>query len=468
MPYDLDDTIAAIGTAPGGAARGMVRIAGPQTLACLSSFFSCDDDNSGLSTLKAPVVVPGTICCDSPNSQTISGHTLKIPCDLFLWPTNRSYTRQPTAELHTIGSPPLLDAVMNKVCAHGARAAEPGEFTLRAFLAGRMDLTQAEAVLGVIDARDQPSLDTALAQLAGGLSQPLTELRENLLQILAELEAGLDFVDEDIEFISPQALLYRLAEAKQTVATTIQQMANRTDTTDLPRVAIIGAPNVGKSSLFNALIASEQQEVRAIVSPQSGTTRDYVTAVIHIEGIPCEIVDTAGQEATLTEESIEQAAQIKTNEQSRQANLRLLCIDGKTEYSIEEIKRTFPADSYLLVQTKADLVADASAPGDQAILCSSVTGAGLDTLRSQIREQLMNTLQNNGGVVATTSARCFDSLRHADEALSRSLQLAEHSEGDELIAAEVRGALTELGRVVGAVYTDDVLDRIFSQFCIGK
>lgn len=467
MPYDLDDTIAAIGTAPAGAARGMVRITGPQTLACLSTCFSCCDNNLSLTKLKAPVVVPGTICCESPNSQTISGRTLKIPCDLFLWPTDRSYTRQPTAELHTIGSPPLLEAVINEVCAHGARAAEPGEFTLRAFLAGRMDLTQAEAVLGVIDARDQPSLDTALAQLAGGLSQPLTELRESLLQILAELEAGLDFVDEDIEFISHQALHDRLAEAKQTVAATIQQMANRTDTTDLPRVAIIGAPNVGKSSLFNALLASEQQEVRAIVSPQSGTTRDYVTAVIHIEGIPCEIVDTAGQEATLAGESIEQAAQKMTGEQSQQANLRLVCIDGKTEDSIEEIKRMFPADSYLVVRTKADLATD-STSDDQAIACSSVTGAGLDTLRSRIREQLMNALQNDGGTVAITSARCADSLRHADEALSRSLQLVEHLGGDELIAAEVRGALTELGRVVGAVYTDDVLDRIFSQFCIGK
>ena len=150
-----------------------------------------------------------------------------LPCDLFLWPTSRSYTREPVAELHTIGSPPLLEVISAAVCKAGARLAEPGEFTLRAFLAGRLDLTQAEAVLGVIDARGSGDLDAALVQLAGGLARPLDRLRDELLQLLAELEAGLDFVDEDIEFISPAALHERLELAVQLLNEVAQQMDSR-------------------------------------------------------------------------------------------------------------------------------------------------------------------------------------------------------------------------------------------------
>jgi len=452
--YDLDDTIAAIGTAPAGAARGMVRISGPHTIACLTDCFYSRDQNLDLDNLSTPTVIPGTL--------QAAERTVALPCDLFLWPTDRSYTRQPSAELHTLGSPPLLDAVLNEVCTRGARVAEPGEFTLRAFLAGRMDLTQAEAVLGVIDANDQDSLDTALSQLAGGLSQPLAKLREGLLQILAELEAGLDFVEEDIEFITHQALLSKLTEAQQTVTATIQKMADRADTVDLPRVALVGAPNVGKSSLFNALLDSKQQESHALVSAKSGTTRDYVTAILDLDGLSCELVDTAGQEITPTSETIEQAAQEMTSDQSRQANLRLHCIDSSSSDSI-----LVDDESCLTVRTKADLITD-SARNDHAILCSSETGVGLNELRSNIRERLANSQQNEGSAVAITSARCIDSLRQANESLSRSLQLIEHHGGEELIAAEVRDALMQLGRVVGTVYTDDILDRIFSQFCIGK
>ncbi len=458
MGYDLNDTIAAISTPAGGAARGMIRISGPQTLDCLAKFFSCEN-NATLKEIKVPTVLQGTFHCKNPK--------LDIPGDLFLWPTDRSYTRQPSAELHTLGSPPLLEAALYAVCTQGARVAEPGEFTLRAFLAGRMDLTQAEAVLGVIDARDQQSLNTALAQLAGGLSQPLTELRETLLQILAELEAGLDFVDEDIEFISHEVLKERLTEAQQTVLEAIEQISSRADTLDMPRVALLGAPNVGKSSLFNALIATGKQDVQALVSDQSGTTRDYVTAVLQLEGLACLLVDTAGQETSPSGESIEQSAQKMASEQVRQANLRLVCIDTLTDKATLQHDHLGDADSYLIIHTKSDLDTNSIA-NEKVIACSSVTGAGIETLRRQIREQLINAIENEGGAVAATSARCTDSLHRANEALTRSRRLVEHAGDEELLAAEIRDALTELGRVVGAVYTDDILDRIFSQFCIGK
>ncbi|MEX0612814.1 MAG: hypothetical protein WD229_11905, partial [Pirellulales bacterium] len=227
MSYHADDTICAIATAPGGAARGMVRVSGPDALRIIAQLFQ-PRDGQPLDAVRGPTALAGDVAVElgvdrgSTNPPLTpsyrGGESTRVPCDLFLWPTVRSYTREPLAELHTVGSPPLVEALLATVCRAGARLAEPGEFTLRAFLAGRLDLTQAEAVLGVIDAADRRQLDTALAQLAGGLSQPLSRLRDELLNLLAHLEAGLDFVDEDIEFISPSDLVAHLAKVQAQVA----------------------------------------------------------------------------------------------------------------------------------------------------------------------------------------------------------------------------------------------------------
>ncbi len=217
--FHPDDTIAAIASPPGGAARGIVRVCGPSAVNCVATCFEPDNDRNSyefrycdrldISHIRFPTAVFGQL--------RLHGVHSPLPADLLLWPTSRSYARQPTAELHTLGSPPLLEAVLRQVCAAGARLARPGEFTLRAFLAGRLDLTQAEAVLGVIDAADRRELDAALAQLAGGLGGPLGQLRERLLDLLAHLEAGLDFADEAIEFSGAADLERQLAEAANEV-----------------------------------------------------------------------------------------------------------------------------------------------------------------------------------------------------------------------------------------------------------
>ena len=188
-----------------------------------------------------------------PGFLLLSGFASPLPCELYLWPGKRSYTGQPVAEVHTLGSPPLLEAVVRAVCRGGARPAEPGEFTLRAFLAGRIDLTQAEAVLGVIDATGNAELDAALKQLAGGLAGPLRLLRSDLLDLLAHVEAGLDFADEDLPFIKAEELLKRLDEAAAEVDRLARQLAFRGEAVVRVRVAPCGRPNAGKSSLFNAL-----------------------------------------------------------------------------------------------------------------------------------------------------------------------------------------------------------------------
>ncbi len=356
--HALDDTIAAIASPPGGAARGIVRLSGPRLRACLEGCFR-PAPLVHLSSLVRPAAVPG-FCW-------LPGIAAPLPGELYLWPGKRSYTGQPVAEIHTLGSPPLLEALLRTVCAAGARPAEPGEFTLRAFLAGRIDLTQAEAVLGVVDAADAEQLRVALAQLAGGLAQPLHRLRDGLLELSADLEARLDFAEEDVPPLAAGKLTATLEEAAAAIAGLVERMDSRGETGQLVRVALAGPPNSGKSSLFNALAG----QPRALVSDQPGTTRDYLLAEVDLAGVRCQLIDTAGISqchglcqcrsslppnalAEPVARSIEQAAQAAAGQQHRQADVRLVCVDV-TQPGPAPLE-PWPPGEQLLVLTKTDLL----------------------------------------------------------------------------------------------------------------
>jgi len=490
--HPVEDTIAAISSPPGGAARGIVRLSGPDVLRLLKR--CCNQPDFAVpGKLDRPQVVPADLY--------LEGFHCPVPCQLYLWPQGRSYTGQPVAEIHTFGSPAVLEAVLDTLCTHGARLAEPGEFTLRAFLAGRIDLTQAEAVLGVIDAADARRFQAALEQLAGGLRNPLSRLREELIELLAHLEAGLDFADEDIAFITPEQLASRLAEAAALVSRIHEQMASRAETVEQVRVVLSGRPNVGKSSLFNALV----DQPRALVSEVPGTTRDYLMAELHFGGLVCQLIDTAGAEtpgphATLRPASqpaapagqqarsprtgrdqasprkshaVEAenpiaAAQTLAHQQRRAAQVELFCVDATRElddWERAELQRSRPQRIVVLTKTDAPRRTDYTGP---AIETSSVTGAGLDQLRRAVEQAVCRQDKGAEAVVPATAVRCADSLRRAAESLARARRLAGRGDAEELVAAELRAALDALGEVTGTVCSEDILDRIFQRFCIGK
>ena len=435
--------------------RGIVRLSGPDVSTCLQGCFQCPSGDLWLQR-RVSSVFSGSIRLPSPLGDA--------PCELYLWPGTRSYTRQPAAELHTIGSPPVLDAALRMVCTAGARLAEPGEFTLRAFLAGRLDLTQAEAVLGVIDAHSREQFEVALSQLAGGIAGTLQQLRERLLDLLAHLEAGLDFVEEDIQFISADQLDLQLNEAHRLVAELADKMTSRGASPDGPRIVLTGWPNVGKSSLMNALVGQSA----AIVSHVPGTTRDFLARGADVCGLRCLLIDTAGRDTATNAGSVEDIAHCLAVQQAAQADVELLCIDATRRMNAWE-RETLASEQpqkRLLVLTKTDGIRTTDLHSD-AVETSSETGVGIPALRRAIYNRLSDDLSSEG-VVAGTAVRCRESLRRAADALLQARQASQCRIGDEIVAAETRLALDELAKVVGAVYTDDILDRIFSRFCIGK
>lgn len=457
MVYSLDDTIAAIASARGGAARGIVRISGPAAAECLAAIVRRPSIPAPWRETPQAIVFQAEL--------ELAG-LAPLPADVIFWPNQRSYTGQPAAEIHTLGSPPLLQHLLEALCAAGARLAERGEFTLRAFLSGRIDLTEAEAVLGAIEAADDRQLDAALVQLAGGIAEPLRRLRQSILGLLAHLEAGLDFPDEDLPFLNRADLRQQLQAAVAEVKRLAERMAKRLESSQTVRGVLTGRPNVGKSSLFNALA----RDVQALVSNVPGTTRDYLVADLDFDGVRCRLIDTAGidERAGRPADDVERAARELAECQSGAADVLLVCVErGAARAAARSADHPGAGPCRIVVETKADLRPPQSA-SPAAVVTSARTGAGIAELESRVREAVLAASSGEGDVVAGTAVRCRAALQAASAALHAALRLAVAGGGDELIAAEMRVALGALGRVVGAVYTDDLLDQIFSRFCIGK
>ena len=460
-PADTD-TIVATSSPAGRSPRAIVRLSGPDAVPIASRFFRSPSPLDRLATYSS---AEGEVVLDR--------DALRFPAAAYVMLAPRSYTREDIVELHTVGSPPLLDALVGALMAAGARAAEPGEFTRRAFVNGRLDLTQAEAVQAIIHARSEADLRVAQAQLAGSFRDAVEGLRAEAADILAQVEAAIDFVDQDIELIEADDLERRLSRLSDKTRELGEAEPGAPPKEGLA-AAICGLPNAGKSSLLNALVARD----RAIVTDLPGTTRDTIEHTVSVGGTEFRLVDTAG--VGPTDDDIEAQAIDRAFRAAESADLLLLVVDGSrpidpSAHDLWDRLTTRPGLSVITVVNKTDLPRRLAAAEEgrfahrgPVVAVSALTGDGLDDLR-----EAMADAARSGGVERSAhpfwlGARHRSALRRAARDVARAQRAAGDDLGHEFVAADLRDALNALGEIVGVTATDDILDRIFSSFCIGK
>lgn len=455
-----DDTIAAISTALGDAGIGIVRLSGQKAVPTVDAIFK---GKVKVTDFPTQTIHYGTIL-DPVSKETID----EVLVTLMSAP--RSYTREDVVEINCHGGIVPLRRILELVLAQGARLAEPGEFTKRAFLNGRIDLAQAEAVIDVVRSRTEASLKIATQQLQGGLSRKIRSVRKALIDILTGLEVLIDFEDEEIEDLTGKAL-EGMREAGEEILSLIETSSRGKFLREGIRTVILGRPNVGKSSLLNALLGRE----RAIVTHLPGTTRDTIEEAIDLGGIPLRIIDTAGIQKT--DRILEQEGVKKTLASLDSADLVLLVLDSSRPLSREDrdIMRRIGERQTLVILNKSDLPPmietgsiERLLPERRVIRISATLSKGLEGIKEGVRECFFA-----GGISAAdgpvvTQVRHEEALRKASLNLDRAIKAAERRESSEFIALDIREAIDSLGEILGERLNEEILDRIFSQFCIGK
>jgi tRNA modification GTPase len=435
------DLICACSSPAGYGARQIIRITGDSALERVSSFLQLK--SSFLNASKGLVVA--VLLLDDYRS---------VDIDCYFWKSPASYTGQDVVELHVVSNSWIVDFVFSKLFEQGFRPAKPGEFTLRAFLNGKVDISQVDAIHQVIEASTPDGLNKALGKLAGGVFDPMHKVKDDLLNLLADVEANLDFSAEDIQIISSDSILHVLGDMLAQLIVLVKKLQSRGIGQEKVRVVIVGQPNAGKSSLFNVLVKGQ----KSLVSPIPGTTRDLVTSRIDWEDCFFELVDAPGIEDGRN--FIEKQAQDFASKEISLSDVVLYCADKDHQHFLGFFLNA-DNKSLLKVATKSDI-----SPGpDDWIHTSAATLQGIDVLQKSIIDFVH---QKNGSASASGLARihgyanlCLDNLRRAHHCVL-------FEEPLELLALELREAVENLGQITGHVFTDDLLDRMFSRFCVGK
>jgi tRNA modification GTPase len=447
----LRDTIAAVSTPPGRGGIGIVRISGPEARAIAEKIlrFPYSADWRPWTAALAEL-------------RDAEGHSIDhVVVTYFAAP--RSYTAEDVIEISCHGSPVVLRFALERVCAQGARLAEPGEFTLRAYLNGRIDLPRAEAVRDLIEATTLYQARIAAQQVEGSVSRRLKPVKEQLLELIALLEAGIDFAEDDISVAPTEEILRRIEPVRTAVRALIASFAYGKLVHEGFTLAIVGRPNVGKSSLFNRLLEQD----RAIVTEIPGTTRDLVSETASLEGIPVRFVDTAGIRAG--QDIVEKLGIERSYQAMADADLTLVVVDLSTTLEAEDLALVAKAREqgrFLIAGNKIDLQRTEELRG--ALPVSALTGEGIPELRRAIIDALAprGRLEQEGGFI--TSLRHERLLEESREALDQAATAAALGIPHEMLLLDLYAALRPIDGITGATTADDILNRIFSTFCIGK
>ena len=455
-----EDTIAAVATPPGEGGVAIVRLSGPDAERIAQEIFLRSGGKDG--ALRSHTLHRGAI--RDPNSGALVDEALAV-----LMRKPKSYTGEDVVEFHCHGGQLVTRRVLELALARGARQAEPGEFTKRAFLNGRIDLAQAEAVLDLTQARTETGLRLALEQMHGGLSQWVATLREELLDILAEVEAAIDFSEEEIDHLPKQKLLAKIDALKDRIAGIVASYEWGRLHREGARVCIAGRPNVGKSSLLNALLGAE----RVIVTAVPGTTRDVIEESVNFGGLPVALWDTAGIRDT--DNPIERAGIDFTRKHLDAADAALVVLDGSEPHTAEDeaLMRAVRGKKGLLVLNKNDLPErldrswPAEAAPDKAIVSiSAKTGAGLDKLKTSLRELLLAAPAEPE--IVLTNIRHKAALERSADGLAAAAAGVKQGLSPEFVGIELLHAKEGLEAIVGTIDSESILEHIFTKFCIGK
>jgi len=486
MESSGEDTICAIATPMGEGGVGIVRVSGHHAIAIASKIVQPRNKSSLKQLASHRLYLSDVLSSDHTKTQ----YSDSFPLDealVVVMKHPHSYTGEDVVEIQTHGGPLILQSTCEALIRHGARMAEPGEFTKRAFLNGRLDLIQAEAVLDTIQATTASSLRSAQSLLRGTLTQEVGQMREELIQALAHLEASMDFVEEDISFIQTEQLVRVFQHTQATLRRLIDTFEEGRIVREGIKATIIGRPNVGKSSLLNALLKMD----RAIVSPVPGTTRDVIEETVNVAGLQMRLLDTAGLRHT--EDLIEEEGMRRTREAVEEADLILLLIDGSVELSDEDrsLIQNHAKDRCLIIINKSDLPSKVQDPenfelapwienisqvdqkkrkgGEEPFVrISAKNEMGLDVLKDTIRSCFLKSDFEPGQTPMVTRLRHKTALTQARDSIQQAQSSIEAGMDGECIALDMRGALDSLGEITGVVSTEDILDRIFRDFCIGK
>ena len=460
LKVNLSDTIAAISTATGSGGIGIVRISGDEAIEIADSLF-VSAKGKRLAEQKSHTIHYGNIVYDGRAIDEVLVSVMKAP---------NTYTREDIVEINTHGGYRAVTAVLNAVIKRGARVAEPGEFTKRAFLNGRIDLTQAEAVIDIINAKTDKSRETAVARLEGRLSAEIKQIRESILTMLAHIEAAVAYPEHDDETMTYAAVEKGTREAMANVNKLIATADTGKIYRDGIKTVILGKPNVGKSSLLNAAVDEE----RAIVTDIPGTTRDVLEELININGIPLRLTDTAGIRDT--DNPIEKIGVEKSRSLADEADLVLLMLDGSRPLDDEDRKLINLSENKnrIVIINKSDLaqcidISEITAlTGSDPIAVSVKQDSGIELIYERIRSMFLGGSIAADDEVLISSERNKNSLYKAKQFLYNVIETVDNRMPEDLISIDLTQAYEALGEITGETLDEDIIDKIFSEFCLGK